>query len=98
MWKSGKPILTPAAMFHTRMLDYYDALLAAIPVAIGLGALVSVHEAVAMYQGLAAGTIVATGVVVELLFRNPPVERASTRAGGTALVGFGWLLTVLLMV
>ena len=78
------------------MLDYYDALLAAIPAAIGLGVLASVHGEVTMYQGLAVGSLGATGILFELLVRNPPVERAPTQAGGTALVGLGWLVTAIL--
>jgi hypothetical protein len=80
------------------MIDYYDALLLAIPAAIGLGVVASLHGAVSTDQGLAAGSLLATGVVVELLFRNPPVGRTPTQAGGTALVGVAWLLTSLLWV
>jgi hypothetical protein len=77
------------------MIDYYDALLLAIPAAIGVGAVASLHGAVATYQGLAAGSLIATGVLVELLFRNPPIDRVPTQAGGTAIVGVGWLLAAL---
>jgi hypothetical protein len=45
---------------------------------------------VALYQGLAAGSLVVTGLLFELLFRNPPVERGSTQVGGT-IAGVGWL-------
>jgi hypothetical protein len=65
-------------------------------VVIGLGAVSSIHDGgvrprtVALYQGLVAGSPVVTGLLFELFFRNPPVERGSTQVGGT-IAGVGWL-------
>jgi hypothetical protein len=48
---------------------------------VGLGVVASLHGEVATYQGLAPGSLLATGVLVELLFRTPPVGWTPTRAG-----------------
>lgn len=77
-------------------LDYYDWLVAAIPVIVALGAAASLHPSVALYQGLAAGSTGATVVVYEMLFRNPPVERTFVDRGAVALWGVVWMVSLVL--
>lgn len=78
------------------MVDYYDLLLAGIPIVLLAGLLLSIHPAVATYQGLATGSALATVFLVEALYRNPPAE--PTRSGNAARYGVAaaWLVTVVL--
>ena len=78
------------------MVSYYDKLLLVIPIAFGLGVLTSLHGGVALYQGLAAGSLASTVVLYEALVRNPPTE--PTRAGtvAAAATGLGWFLALAL--
>jgi hypothetical protein len=75
------------------MADYYDAILAPIAVAVVTGAVVSVHPAIVPYQGLAGGGVIATVLLCEILFRNPPTEPARVPTLGSLLVSACWLLT-----
>ncbi|MEF8783956.1 MAG: hypothetical protein V5A39_05105 [Haloarculaceae archaeon] len=78
------------------MVDYYDKLLVAIPAVIVLGVVSTIHPAVAIYQGLVIGSLVATVVLFEMLFRNPPVEPTPADMGAVAIWGLGWLLTIVM--
>jgi hypothetical protein len=77
-------------------MHYYDKLLIAVPVVIALGAGMSIHPAVTISQGLAFGSLLATVVVFEMLFRNPPIEPTRADVGAVAVWGMGWLLAVVL--
>lgn len=76
-------------------MNYYDKLLIALPALIALGAATSIHPAVATSQGLGIGSLLATVVLFEMLFRNPPVEPTRANVGAVTVWGLGWLLTVL---
>lgn len=76
------------------MVSYYDKLLVAIPALLGAGLLVSVHPAVAIYQGLAVGSILSTVVLFEAIFRNPPVEPTPASAVASVVVVVGWGVAV----
>lgn len=76
------------------MATYYDALLAAIPVLLGMGMLVSLHPAVALHQGLGLGAMLGTLVLFEAIFRNPPVEPTPGTVGSTVLVVGSWIATI----
>ncbi|WP_255170034.1 hypothetical protein [Natrononativus amylolyticus] len=76
-------------------MDYYDTPLAAIPRIVVLGVLVSLHSAVAFSQGLVGGSLVAMVLVIDLLFRNPPLESTPVAMAAVALVGLGWVLALL---
>lgn len=78
------------------MVDYYDQFLIAIAAFIIAGAVASLHPAIALHQGLAAGSIVSTILLYEVLFRNPPVEPDRSTTMASVVVGIGWLLTVVL--
>lgn len=80
------------------MVDYYDALLAGMAGAILAGAAASVHPAVTVYQGIGGGSAFATLLLYESLFRNPPSRPVSTEQVGPAVVGTGWLLTLVAFV
>lgn len=57
------------------MSDNYTRVLVLIPVALLGGAAVSLHPAVALHYGLAAGSALATIALYDALYRNPPVPR-----------------------
>lgn len=76
------------------MVDRYTRALVLIPVVLALGAAASVHPLVAFHQGLAGGSLLATLLLYDALFRNPPVEPTVRDGIATALVGVGWLLTL----
>lgn len=79
-------------------IDYYDALLAGIIIALGAGASLSMHESIALHHGLAVGSVVATIILFEIIFRNPPVDRSTTQQGLSAIVIATWVITILLAV
>ena len=76
------------------MIDYYDTLLVGIAAVMLAGGAATAHPAVAVYQGLGTASIVATLILVEMLFRNPPTEPDLANAAASGIVGVGWLLTV----
>jgi hypothetical protein len=76
-------------------VDLYDAYLIVIATVILAGGLTSVHPAVALYQGVGVGSLVATLFLVDVLFRNPPTDPSRSAASPSAIVTVGWLVTVL---
>ena len=74
------------------MSDYYDILLLAIPVAMGIGVLASLHQAVALHQGIALGSLLSVLVLVEAIYRNPPVEPTSAEVAASVVVLLGWVV------
>jgi hypothetical protein len=79
------------------MVDRYTRALMFIPVVLVLGAATSTHPQVALYEGLAGGSLLSTVLLYDTLFRNPPVEPTARDAAVTALVGVGWLLTLVVI-
>lgn len=80
------------------MVSYYDQLLAAIAVAVLIGAASGLHPAVAPHVGLAGGSLVSTVFLYEALFRNPPTRPTQSTTVASVVVGVGWLLTIVLVV
>lgn len=78
------------------MLDYYDQILLAIAAVMIAGAATSLHPLIEFHQGLAAGSLVATLFLYEILFRNPPTEPTTSTTAASAVVGISWLLTLVL--
>lgn len=78
------------------MLDYYDWVLALIPLSYVVGVVATLHEAVALHHGLAAGSLIASIVLYDAVIRNPPVETPAAKTAATAMTGLGWLLALLL--
>ena len=78
------------------MFDYYDRFLIAIAAVMVAGAAASIHPSVALYQGLAGGSLVSTLFLYEVLFRNPPTEPSTSTTVASVVVGVGWLLTAIL--
>lgn len=78
------------------MVDYYDKLLAAVPIALALGALTSLLEPVAFHQGLALGCIAATIVLYEAIVRKPPIEPTAADVTASTITGIGWVVVLLL--
>lgn len=76
-------------------MDYYDVHLVAIAAAVLAGGAATAHPSVATYEGLGAGSLVATILLFEILFRNPPTEPSRTRVPPSAIVAVGWLATLL---
>ncbi|MFC7153877.1 hypothetical protein ACFQPA_00210 [Halomarina halobia] len=62
--------MTESAAVHCR----YDALLAAVAVALAVGGLVGFAFAIPVAVGLAIGSVPATGLVGYALFVDPPRE------------------------
>ncbi|MFT4885264.1 MAG: hypothetical protein ACI8U4_002786 [Natronomonas sp.] len=79
------------------LTDHYGRVLVLIPLVLLLGAAVSLHPRVALYQGLAVGSLLSTAILYDALFRRPPVDPTVKDAAVTALVGVGWLLTLVVM-
>ena len=73
------------------MASYYDILLLAIPSALGVGLVVSLHDAISFHQGLVFGTMLSTVVLFEAMVRNPPVEPARPEVAASVLVILAWL-------
>jgi hypothetical protein len=78
------------------MVDYYDKFLIAIAAIMSVGGVASVHPSIALHQGLAAGSIVSTIFLYEILFRNPPTEPTQSTTTASVVVGVGWVLTIIL--
>lgn len=77
------------------MVDEYDAYLVAMAGLIVVGGLASFHPALAVYQGIGLGSLVATLVLFDALFRNPPTEPTRSAASPSAIPMIGWLATLL---
>lgn len=56
------------------MSNRYGRVLALIAALLVAGGLVSLHTAVALHQGLVGGALIATVLIYDALFRNPPVS------------------------
>lgn len=78
------------------VIDYYDKFLIAIAAVMVAGVVASTHPSIAVHQGLAGGSIVSTLFLYEILFRNPPTEPTQSTTTASAVVGVGWLLTIIL--
>jgi hypothetical protein len=78
------------------MLDYYDQILLAIAAVMIAGAAMSIHPLIGFHQGLAAGSLIATVFLYEILFRNPPTEPTASTTAASVVVGISWLLTLIL--
>lgn len=77
------------------MVTHRDLPLLAIPTLLALGAIASLHPAVAIHQGLAAASLVSTVVLYDALFRNPPVKATPRNVAATLVVTVGWLAVFL---
>ena len=80
------------------MVDYYDVMLLAVGAAIAAGVVVSAHPSIAINQGLAGGSLLATLILFEILFHNPPTEQTTSTTVAPVVVGMGWLLAIVLSV
>lgn len=78
------------------MFDYYDRFLIVIATMMLAGAVASIHPSIALYQGLAGGSLVSSLFLYEILFRNPPTEPTKATTAASVIVGVGWLFTIVL--
>lgn len=81
------------------MTDRYERLLGAIAASLLGGAAASLHPAVTLHYGLAAGGLLATLFLYEALFRNPPVPPTDPHIASVVVfwhVALVWLLLSLL--
>ncbi|NHN49187.1 hypothetical protein G9464_16530 [Halostella sp. JP-L12] len=76
-------------------MGYYDRLLGGMLASLLAGAVVGFHPVVQMHQGLAGGAALATLLLWEGLFRNPPVPPSDRRVATAAAVWHGGLLLLL---
>jgi hypothetical protein len=77
------------------MVGRYDKYLIAMAAAVAIGGLASAHPAIAVYEGLGAGSLFATVILYEVLFRNPPTEPVPSRTAHCAFVAAAWFVTLL---
>lgn len=80
---------------ETVVVDRHDGYLVAILATLTVGVLASLHPAVAAYQGLAVGSLAASVILFEMLFRNPPRTPDRGAIALIVLIGFGWAMTLL---
>ena len=75
------------------MVDEYDLYLAAILAVLLGGLAISAHPVMSLHHGLVSASLIASIIILDMLFRNPPTE--PTRARPAAIiVGIGWVITV----
>ena len=79
------------------MVSKYDLSLITMMAAIIAGGLASVSLPVAPHEGLGAWSLLASLVLVDILFRNPPTSPGRSAATPSAVVFVGWLGTILTM-
>jgi hypothetical protein len=79
------------------MVSKYDLSLVSMLAAIIAGGLASLSLPIAIHVGLGAGSLLASLVLVEVLFRNPPTAPERSAAAPSAVVLVGWLGTILTM-
>ncbi len=68
------------------MLAYYDKIIVGIAVSLLAGALLGVVTTIAFQTGLFIGTLVATLLVYDAIFRNPPLPATDPRVAAAAIV------------
>lgn len=73
------------------MNQYYDTILVIIPLALLFGLLLTIHNEISLYQGVAFGSFLATLPILDTLFRNPPTAPDATMAIAIILVTISWL-------
>lgn len=76
------------------MVDYYDKLLAAVPIALGVGAAIGVLAPVPFHQGLAVGCLLATMLLYEAIVRNPPVKPTPGNVTASVITGLSWVVVL----
>nr|WP_090623288.1 hypothetical protein [Natrinema salaciae] len=68
------------------MLDYYDRVIVGIAGSILGGALLGVATALGVTTGLFVGALVATLLVYDVVFRNPPLPATDSRVAASVIV------------
>lgn len=80
------------------MADYYDWILFAIAAILAGGGLLGAVTGVPMRVALAGSVLVATPLVYDALFRNPPLPQESTHRTAAAIAWHALLVWALLAV
>ena len=81
------------------MVEYYDKILLAIAAALATGFAVGVTTAVPMAFAMAGSVLVATPIVYDAIFRNPPLPASGPQRAAVAIVWhvlLAWLLVTAL--
>lgn len=78
------------------MADIYDLYLVGVLGLLCLGGVATLHPAVALRHGLAGASLLASVLIADMLFRNPPTEPSYHVGTSLGLVGAGWALTLIL--
>lgn len=83
----------PEELSTIHMVEYYDLLLGSIVGALTLGLLVGSHPAVAFHVGLGGGSVLASILLFDAIFRNPPTAPTNLGTAAAVLVGLAWFVT-----
>ena len=68
------------------MVNYYDKILVGIAGSLLAGILLGTLTTIAFHTGLFIGTLVATLLVYDAMFRNPPLPTPDPRVAAAAIV------------
>ncbi|MFC4541400.1 hypothetical protein ACFO5R_05610 [Halosolutus amylolyticus] len=80
------------------MVDYYDKVIAGIAGSLLGGLLIGVVAPIAVQSGLFLGTLAATLLVYDAVFRNPPVPATDPRVAAAAIVWHAVLFSLAIAV
>lgn len=85
-------------MERIHVLTYYDKIIAGIAGSLLGGALLGVVTAVGFETGLFFGTLAATLLVYDAIFRNPPLPATDPRVAAAAVVWHAILVVLAISV
>lgn len=76
------------------MVEIYDVYLSIVLALLLLGVVLSRHPAVELHHGLGAASLVGGIVILDMLFRNPPIKAPAKSGASIGLVVMGASLTL----
>ncbi len=80
------------------MFAYYDKIIVGIAGSVLVGALLGIVTTITFQTGLFIGTLIATLLVYDAIFRNPPLPVADPRVATAAIVWHIFLATLAISV
>lgn len=78
------------------MVDYYDKIIVGIAGSLLAGVVLGVTTALGVTTGLFIGTLVATLLVYDAIFRNPPLPATDRRVAASVIVWHAILIVTAL--
>lgn len=79
------------------MAEVYDLYLIGVLELLCLDGVTTRHSAVALYHGLRGASLVASVLIADMLFRNPPTEPSLHVGTSLGYVSAGWALTLIFL-